>query len=205
MAEVLLSHPSAGSRSAAASYLAPIAKIVAASGLVALCAHASVPLLFTPVPVSLAPLAVIFLGLVMGPRMAFASLCLYLAEGAAGLPVFSPQGPAGIFHLLGPTGGYLLSYPFAAALAGYLYRRGEYSLPRGLVAAGTASLVILAAGATWLKLLTHMDFQLVLVQAVVPFLPGDVLKVCVAAGAARLVGRFRSRDSRRDSAADETL
>jgi biotin transport system substrate-specific component len=164
-----------------------------------------VPLLFTPVPVSLAPFAVLFLGLVMGPRMAFASLCFYLAEGAAGFPVFSPQGPAGIFHLLGPTGGYLLSYPFASALAGYLYPRGQQSSPRGLVAAGTASVVILAAGALWLKLLTHMDFHLVLAQAVVPFLPGDILKVCMAAGAARLVRTFYSRRSRVKSASDETL
>jgi biotin transport system substrate-specific component len=166
---------------------------IAASGLVALCAHVSVPLLFTPVPLSLAPWAVLFLGLVLGPRLAFASLCLYLLEGAAGLPVFSPQGPEGVLHLLGPTGGYLLSYPFAAALAGALYPPKSRSFVRGMVAAGAASLVILVAGACWLKLLTGMHLELVLAQAVIPFLPGDALKVMAAAGAAILVGRFRRR------------
>jgi biotin transport system substrate-specific component len=192
LAEISLPHSSPTERSAARSFFAPVVVSIAASGLVALCAHVSVPLLFTPVPLSLAPWAVLLLGLVLGPRLAFASLCLYLVEGAAGLPVFSSQGAVGIAHLLGPTGGYLLSYPFAAALAGYLSPRGSRTFARGLIAAGAASVVILIAGATWLKLLTGMHLGLVLEQAVIPFLPGDMLKVCAAAGAATLVARFRN-------------
>jgi biotin transport system substrate-specific component len=193
MAEILLPRSNAAGDVTTRGFLAPIAISIAASGLVAICAHVAVPLLFTPVPLSLAPWAVLFLGLVLGPRLAFASLSLYLLEGAVGLPVFSSLGAPGILHLLGPTGGYLLSYPFAAALAGYLYKRGNRSFPRGLIAAGVASLVILVAGATWLKLLTHMDIQLVLAQAVVPFLPGDILKVCAAAAAARGIAALSQR------------
>jgi biotin transport system substrate-specific component len=193
MAEITLAHPRTTSHPVARHFLAQIAVAVTGSGLVALCAHAAVPLVFTPVPLSLAPWAVVFLGLVLGPRMAFASLCLYLTEGAAGLPVFSPLGPGGILQLLGPTGGYLLSYPIAAALAGYLYHRRRQSVTRGIPAAGAASLVILLAGATWLKLLTHLDIRLILDQTVLPFLPGDVLKVFAAAGAATLVNAVRMR------------
>lgn len=191
MAEITLPRPGVAENSLVRHFLAPLAIAVTASGFVALCAHASIPLLFTPVPLSLAPFAVLLVGLVLGPRLAFASLCLYLLEGAAGLPVFSPQGPGGFLQLFGATGGYLLSYPFAAALAGLLYRRGPRSFPRGMIAAGAASLVILIAGASWLKLLTHMDVQLILAQAVVPFLPGDVLKVCAAAAAAKLASTIR--------------
>jgi biotin transport system substrate-specific component len=175
---------------------------IAASGLVALCAHLSIPLLFTPVPLSLAPFAVLLLGLVLGPRLAFASLSLYLLEGIAGLPVFSPQGPGGALQLLGPTGGYLLSYPFAAALAGLLYRRSR-SFPRGMAAAGAASLLILVAGASWLKLLTHMDARLIAAQAIFPFLPGDVLKVCMAAGIAKLVPNFPQRQRSENSTLED--
>ncbi len=176
---------------------------MAGSGLVALCAHAAIPLLFTPVPLSLAPFAVILLGLLLGPRMAFASLCLYLAEGAAGLPVFSPLGPGGVLQLLGPTGGYLLSYPAAAALAGYLYHRRRQTMPSGILSAGAASLVILVVGASWLKLLTHMDIRLVLEQGVIPFLPGDVLKVCAAAGVAKLISVVRMQHQLREFLAQD--
>jgi biotin transport system substrate-specific component len=202
MADFTLSQPSAQATPAShpliRHFVVPFAFAVAASAFVALCAHLSIPLVFTPVPLSMAPFAVILLGLLLGPRMAFASLCLYLAEGAAGLPVFSPQGPGGILQLLGPTGGYLMSYPFATALAGYLYHRKRQTFSRGVVASGTASLVILLCGASWLKALTHMDIQLILTQAVVPFLPGDALKILVAAGTAKLTSTIRLRRQLKD-------
>ena len=93
--------------------------IVGASLFVALCAHISVPLPFTPVPLTLQNLAVVLVGLLIGSRAGFAALCVYLMEGAAGLPVFTP-GPGGVAQLLGPTGGFLLAYPFVAWLAGEL-------------------------------------------------------------------------------------
>ncbi len=116
-------------------------------------------------------------------------------EGAVGLPVFSPHGPGGIAQLLGPTGGYLLSYPFAAALASLLYRRGRRSFLAALAAAGLASILILAAGATWLGLLTHLKFSVVFAQSVAPFLPGDAVKVLAATACVSMLGSF-GNDSR---------
>jgi biotin transport system substrate-specific component len=190
MAEITLAPPASRT---AGRILLPAAYALAGSAFVAICAHIAIPLLFTPVPLSLAPFAVVLVGLLLGPQVAFASLCLYLAEGAAGLPVFSPLGPGGILQLLGPTGGYLWSYPMAAALAGYLYHRRRQTLTRGVIAAGTATMVILICGAMWLKSLTHMDIHLVLSQAVLPFLPGDALKVCAAAAIATGVSTVRMR------------
>jgi len=191
MAEVTLARPRLTEQSPARHLLSQTALAVAGSALVALCAHAAIPLVFTPVPLSLAPFAVLFLGLTLGPATAFASLCLYLTEGAAGLPVFSPLGPGGVLQLLGPTGGYLLSYPFAAALAGYLYNRRRRGIALRIFSAGAASLLILLTGASWLKLLTHMNVRGILDQAILPFLPGDILKVFTAAGAAKLVDMVR--------------
>jgi biotin transport system substrate-specific component len=169
--------------------------VVAATALVAICAHIAVPLGFTPVPVTMQTFAVLLLGLLFGPGPAFACLALYLMEGAAGLPVFSPHGPGGLAQMLGPTGGYLLSYPFAAALASVLYRRGRRSFGAAIAATGLASVLILGAGATWLALLTHAKFSVVFAQSVAPFLPGDAVKILAAAACVSMLGSF-GNDSR---------
>jgi len=167
--------------------------VVTGSAVVALCAHLSIPLWFTPVPVTLQPFAVLVLGLLLGPQLAFATMVAYLAEGAAGLPVFTPLGPGGLLQLLGPTGGYLLSYPVVAPMVSSLWRRGGRSFSRGLVVAGAGSLVTLAMGAVWLGILTHAAPLIVLNHAVLPFLPGDALKVCTAAGIAAGAAHMRRR------------
>jgi biotin transport system substrate-specific component len=164
--------------------------VVLATALVAICAHIAIPLGFTPVPVTMQTFAVLLLALLFGPGPAFTCLTLYLMEGAVGLPVFSPHGPGGIAQLLGPTGGYLLSYPFAAALASLIYRRGRRSFLAAVVSTGLASIVILAAGATWLGLLTHLKFSVVFTQSVAPFLAGDAVKVLAAAACVSLLGSF---------------
>jgi biotin transport system substrate-specific component len=167
--------------------------VVSASLFVALCAHLIVPLPFTPVPLTLGDLAVLIAGLLLGPRMAFAALTLYLAEGAAGLPVFSPAGPGGVAQLFGFTGGYLLAYPFAAAVAGFL-TRSLRGLPR-YAAAGVACLaattLIMASGAAWLGIYTHHAAALTLKLAVLPFLPGQLVKVVAAAGIYTSLSRWR--------------
>ena len=168
---------------------------VAASLFVAGCAHLSVPLPFTPVPLTMSDLAVILVGLALGPGTAFAALVLYLAEGAAGLPVFSPAGPGGLLQLFGVTGGYLLSYPAAAALAGYLKRRlspvlrSEFAASLGAAAAGSALLML--AGALWLGVALHLSPAATLAAATIPFLPGQVIKVFAAAGIATSARRLR--------------
>jgi biotin transport system substrate-specific component len=160
--------------------------VLLGSMLVAVCAHVSIPLWFTPVPVTLQTFAVLFLGLILGPGMAASTLALYLLEGMAGLPVFSPVVPSGLLHLLGPTGGYLLSYPAAAALTAVLRSRrtGSSGFATSLLAATAGSLLILVAGACWFAVLTHSPVGTVMALAVTPFLAGDVLKTIAAAGTA---------------------
>ena len=167
--------------------------VLVGSALVAICAHVSVPLWFTPVPVTLQPFAVLLLGLLLSPRLAAGAMVAYLAEGAAGLPVFTPHGLGGIAQLLGPTGGYLLSYPVVAPMVSMAWRRGARSFSRGLMIAGAGSLGTLALGALWLGVLTHAAPLTVLNHAVLPFLPGDVLKVCAAAGIAAGASRWKRR------------
>jgi biotin transport system substrate-specific component len=165
--------------------------VLAGSVLVAVCAHVAVPLWFTPVPVTLQPFAVLLLGLLLGPRLAFGTMVAYLAEGAAGLPVFTPHGLGGALQLLGPTGGYLLSYPIVAPMVSMLWRSGMRSFTRALLIAGAGSLVTLAMGAIWFGVLKHMPPMTLLTATVFPFLPGDVLKVVAAAGIAAGAARWR--------------
>ena len=169
--------------------------IVLGTALVALCAHIAIPLGFTPIPLTMQTFAVLLLGLLFGPGSAFACLTLYLIEGAVGLPVFSPHGPGGMAQLLGPSGGYLLSYPIAAALASLLYRRGHRRFPAAVAGAGFGSILILAAGATWLGFISHAKFSPVFTQSVAPFLPGDAVKIFAATACVSILGSF-GNDSR---------
>ena len=167
--------------------------VLAGTLFVAACAHVSIPLFFTPVPLTLQPFAVLVLGLLLGPRMAFATLAAYLAEGAMGLPVFTPgaAGLSGVAHLFGPTGGYLMAYPVAAALIAVLWRRSNRKFGWGLVSAAAGDALILVTGAVWLALWTHGSAASVFTQAVLPFLPGEALKIAAAAGLGAGASRIR--------------
>jgi biotin transport system substrate-specific component len=146
---------------------------------VALAAQVSVPFPGTPVPWSLAPLAVLIVGGLLGARVGAAALVTYLVLGAAGLPVFAPLGLPGAARLFGPTGGYLLAYPVAAALAGLVTARGA-SWPRVVAAPALGLLAIYAGGAAQLLVLTGSAAQALALGAA-PFAAGDVLKVAAAA------------------------
>src|SRR5436190_17497834 len=111
-----------------------IAIVVGASLFVALCAQVTLPLPFTPVPLTLQNFGVLLVGMTLGSRRGFAALVVYLVEGAVGMPVFNPAGHGGVAQLLGPTGGYLLAYPFVAALAGWIMERGRKTFARAAVA-----------------------------------------------------------------------
>ncbi|MGO9338521.1 MAG: biotin transporter BioY [Terracidiphilus sp.] len=187
----------AGPTARISGWLLPAGIVAAGSTLVAVCAHVAVPLYFTPVPLSLAPFAVLLLGLLLRPRLAAATLGAYLVEGALGLPVFAP-GPlatGGLAHLLGPTGGYLLSYPLAAAVIAFLVRRTSRGFVPAALSSAAGSLFILFCGAVWLAALTHTSAQSVLSMAVLPFLPGDALKVIAAAALASGWVRLRRRSA----------
>ena len=159
---------------------------LASSLFVAACAHIVVPLPFTPVPFTLQPFAVLLTGMLLGPQLGFAALALYLAEGAAGLPVFTPAGLPGIARLLGPTAGYLFAYPVAAALAGAVPRLLSRWKTFAAYAFGgaVAMLVVYAAGALWFSHALHLPAGPALAGAVLPFAPSDAVKICAAAGIA---------------------
>lgn len=162
--------------------------VVGASLFVALCARVSVPLPFTPVPLTLSNFAVLLVGLTLGRSRGFAALALYLAEGASGLPVFSPTGPGGIAQLLGPSGGFLMAYPFVAGLAGWIAERGraglaQVSFARFAVASLLGEMLLFAAGISWLFVLTH-SFAQALRFGLYWFVFAEVIKVLLAAGAA---------------------
>jgi biotin transport system substrate-specific component len=167
--------------------------VLAGSALVAVCSHIALPLWFTPVPLTLQPFAVLLLGLVLGPRLAAATLGAYLLEGAIGLPVFTPGFAlgAGMAHLLGPTGGYLMSYPAAAALVSWVRTRLNRGLAGAMLSAAAGDAVILLCGFAWLTVWTHTAIGTAFALAVLPFLPGDALKVVAAAGIARGLDRLR--------------
>ena len=177
--------------------------VLAGSAFVAVCAQFALPLYFTPVPLSMAPFAVLVLGLVLSPRLAAGALAAYLAEGAMGLPVFAPGPLVGIAHLMGPTAGYLLAYPFAAALVSFVSRANLGSIGMGniarrgfsssLIAAALGNLAILACGAVWMAAFLHASASSVFSLSVVPFLPGDALKVVAAAGLSTSFQHLRKR------------
>jgi biotin transport system substrate-specific component len=164
---------------------------ISATALVAACAHVSLRLPFTPVPLTLQDFAVLLVGLVLGPMAAFSAMVLYLAEGAVGLPVFTPQGPGGIAQLMGPTAGFLFSYPLAAAVAGLA---GSFkgstmsSFTSAVVSCTLATGVIFAFGAGWIGHTRFLSASSVWYVAVAPFLFGAAAKVV---GAAFLFGATR--------------
>lgn len=152
--------------------------VVAGSFFVALCAQISLPLPFSPVPVTGQTFAVLLVGATFGASRAAAVLLLYLAEGAAGLPVFAPGGAPGLARFAGPTAGYLLFFPLAAfVLAKLLEMARQRSFLRWLSALLAAEVVIFAGGVTWLKLMTSWPWKRALLLGLIPFLPGELVKV----------------------------
>ncbi|HWR35528.1 MAG TPA: biotin transporter BioY [Clostridia bacterium] len=164
--------------------------VVGASLAIAICARISVPLPFTPVPLTLANFAVLAVGLLLGSKRGFAAAALYLAQGAAGMPVFSPAGPGGLAQLLGPTGGYLIGYPVAAFVAGWVAEHGRKSFSGKLLAACAAELVLFAAGVSWLMILTGTPAPVAVGFGLYPFIFGEIMKVTSAAG---LAMKFNTR------------
>jgi biotin transport system substrate-specific component len=159
--------------------------VIGASAFVAACAHISLPLPFTPVPLILSNFAVLLVGLVLGPTAAFSAMVLYLAEGAIGLPVFAPNTPGGIAHLMGPTGGYLFAYPVAAAVTGWVVGALKSVTTRfrgALVACIAATLLIFFVGAAWLARFAHISTTATWTLAVAPFIPGEIVKITAASG-----------------------
>jgi biotin transport system substrate-specific component len=174
--------------------LSQIAIVIGASLFVTLCARFALPLPFTPVPLTLQNFGVLLVGLALGPRRAFAALVLYLAEGLAGMPVFSPTGPGGVAQLLGPTGGFLLAYPFVAGIAGWVFeeksgRESKNSFVRAAIACFLAEIYLFAGGLSWLAILTH-SFAQAIRFGLYWFVFAEVIKIMSAAALATGWQRF---------------
>jgi biotin transport system substrate-specific component len=162
--------------------------VIGASAVIAVCARLVLPLPFTPVPLTLANFGVLLVGLALGSKRGFAAAALYLAWGAMGLPVFSPAGVGGVAQVLGPTGGYLLAYPVVAFIAGWISERGSASFGKNLIGGVVAELVLFAAGISWLAVMTG-SWQRAVAFGLAPFIFAEVVKVMVAAAAARPLQR----------------
>ncbi len=166
-------HPLVENRSARRTI--GIAAFVVATSLGA---YVAMPLPMTAVPMTLQPLFVILAGAVLGPRLGAAAMASYLALGLAGAPVFS-QGHAGFAWLLGPTGGYLISYPAAAYVTGLLAGKTSSGGLRLFGALSAGMLIIYLGGTAQLALLTQSDLGGVLALSVLPFLGADLVKVLI--------------------------
>jgi biotin transport system substrate-specific component len=160
-----------------------VAIVIAASLFVALCAHITIPLPFTPVPLTVQNFGVLLVGLLLGSRRGFAALALYVAEGAIGMPVFNPTGPGGIAQLMGATGGFLLTYPLVAWLAGYVMEHGRRSFARAAVGGLLGEVVLFTGGLSWLAFLTHSVAQ-AFRWGLYWFVFAEVIKIMLAAGIA---------------------
>lgn len=156
-----------------------VAAILAGSLFIGLSAQVGVRLPFSPVPITGQTLAVLLVGALLGSRRGALAVVAYLAEGLAGLPVFA-NGMAGPVYFFGPTGGYLLGFVAAAAITGALAERGWDRRSSTTVAAMLlGDLAIYAFGLAWL--LAFVGLDKVLFLGLFPFIPGDLLKLALAA------------------------
>lgn len=158
------------------------------AALTALAARVAVPIPGTPVPFTFQVIAVLLAGWMLGPRLGAASQAAYLGAGAVGLPVFAAGG--GLAYFLGPTGGYLLAYPLAAAVVGWTVGRGTGLGTQVLGLVGGVA-VIHAGGAGWLALVAGHEGAFA--AGVLPFLAVDILKVLFALLVGRRVGATARR------------
>lgn len=171
-----------GAVAAPLDWLKSAALVAAFSLFVALAAQVVIPLPWTPVPLTGQTFAVLLTGALLGPRLGALAMFVYLLEGAAGLPFFR-GGAGGVTHFSGATAGYLLAFPAAAYVTGYLAERGwDRRFLTAAAAMALGSLVILACGWAWLALMFRTPAEAFWL-GVAPFLPGDVLKIALAAAA----------------------
>jgi len=156
-----------------------VALVVVGSVLMALCAHISIPLLFSPVPLTFQTFGVLLIALTLGAKRGTAAMTLYLLEGASGLPVFSPAGLGGVAQLMGPTGGFLLSDPLAAYVTGKLFEKRK-TVGAAQIACLAGVAIFMTSGMLWLAATAQVAIGTAFTLAVLPFLPGEIIKIVAA-------------------------
>lgn len=155
--------------------------VVGGSLFVALCAQIRVPLPFSPVPITAQTMAVLLVGSLIGSRLGLLAMLLYLVEGMIGLPFFT-GGKAGIQVLQGATAGYLVAFPIAAALTGWLAEKGwDRTFGKMSLSMILGNLVIYALGVGWLT--TRVGLETAFVTGMLPFVLGDLVKIALASAA----------------------
>lgn len=163
-----------------------VIRVAAANLLLVLCAWIALPLPWTPVPITGQTFGVLLVTVLLGSRRGALTLVLYLLEGAGGLPVFQPFGMPGAARFFGPTAGYLLAYPVAAFVTGWLAERGasdsSVRLGGGLLA---GELVIFAGGCAWLATAMGFGWVHAIRAGATPFLVGEVIKMALVVAAIR--------------------
>jgi len=158
-----------------------VSLVVAFSLLTALAAQVVIPI--GPVPITGQTFAVLLTGALLGSRLGAMAMIVYLIEGASGLPFFY-GGHGGLAHLLGPTGGYLVAFPAGAFITGAFAENGwDKRFATAVVAMAVGSIVILLAGLAWFSLLTHTSPLVAFQVSVLKFIPGDIIKILLAAAA----------------------
>tara|TARA_R110002153_G_scaffold247292_3_gene403365 strand:+ start:1282 stop:1836 length:555 start_codon:yes stop_codon:yes gene_type:complete len=167
---------------------------LAVVGSIALWISAKIQVPFYPVPMTMQTFVVLVIGMAFGWRLGAATLALYIAEGAMGLPVFAgtPEKGLGLAYMVGPTGGYLLGFLVAAATVGWLAEKGwgrNVGLTLAAMTIGTA--IILAFGNAWLGAIIGWD-KPVLQFGLYPFLPGAAFKIALAALLMPAIWKFAS-------------
>ena len=163
------------------------------AALIAAGAYIAIPI--GPVPIVLQNFFVFLSGLLLGPRWGTASVGIYLLAGALGLPVFA-GGTGGIGHFAGPTGGYLLGYLPAVYVIGLISCGAKKRAVLDIIAMVCGGLIVYAIGLTWLKILTKMTLTKTLAVGMIPFIPGDGIKIAAAVPIAKAVRPIVNRDQK---------
>jgi biotin transport system substrate-specific component len=170
-----------------------ISLVFAFSLLVALSAQIVIPV--GPVPITAQTFAVLLTGALLGSRMGAAAIIIYLAEGAIGLPFFS-AGRGGLGHLLGPTGGYLVAFPAAAFVTGAFAEHGwDKRFLTAAAAMAIGSIIIMLSGWTWFSLVTNTPLGVSFQTTVLTFIPGDIIKILLAAALLPTGWKLLQRDA----------
>lgn len=183
-----------GAALAPVDFVRQVGLVIGFSLLTALAAQIVIPI--APIPITGQTFAVLLTGALLGSRLGAMAIIAYLIEGASGLPFFA-GGSGGLAHLLGPTGGYLIAFPAAAFITGAFAEHGwDRRFFTAVAAMLIGSIVIVGCGWAWFAFLTHSSPVAAFRVSVAPFIPGDVIKIFLAAGILPLGWKLLGRNSR---------